>query len=72
MSSDAAAAAAAAGGLSTDAIGCASVGVLRATLMGKPGVTKHRSSAALLIQTFCGHADHGLDECGPLVIDAGR
>ena len=46
MSSDAAAAAAAAaGGLSTDAIGCASVGVLRATLMGK---LESQSTAAQL------------------------
>jgi len=46
VSSDAAvAAAAAAGGLSTDAIGCAPVGVLRATLMGK---SQSQSTAALL------------------------
>ena len=64
--------AAAAGGLSTDVIGCMSVGVRAGYARGKARVTKHRSSAALLIQTFCGHADCGLDECGPLEIDAGR
>jgi len=71
VSSDAAAAAAA-GRLSTDVIGCTSVGVRAGYARGKARVTKHRSSAALLIQTFCGHADCGLDECGPLEIDAGR
>jgi len=46
VSSDAAAAAAAAaGGLSTDVIGCTSVGVLRATLMRK---LESQSTAALL------------------------
>jgi len=39
---------------------------------GKTGVTKHRSSAALVIQTFCGHADRDPNECGTLVMDAGR
>ena len=39
---------------------------------GKARVTKHRSSAALLIQTFCGPADRGPDDCGTLVINAER
>jgi len=74
VSSDAAAAAAS--GLSTDAIGCASVGVRPGYADGKP-VSQWRSgsfpeAAALVIQTFRGHANHGPDECGTLVMDAGR
>ena len=60
MPSDAAAAAA--GGLSTDA-GYAD---------GKPELRLRSSSAAPVIQTFRGHANLGPDECGTLVMDAGR
>jgi len=65
----------AAGGLSIDAIGCASVGVHAGYAGGKPESQWRSGSfpdAALVIQTFRGHANLGPDEWGTLVMDAGR
>jgi len=39
---------------------------------GKPESRWRSGSAALVIQTFRGHANLGPDECGTLVMDAGR
>jgi len=73
MSSNAAVAAV--GGLSTDVIGCTSVGVRAGYADGKPGSQWHSGSfpeSALVIQTFRGYANLGPDECRTLVMDAGR
>jgi len=69
------AAAAAAGGLSTDAIGCTSIGVSAGYADGKPESQWRSGSfteAVLVIQTFRGRANLGPDECGTPVMDAGR
>jgi len=73
VSSDAAAAAA--GGLSTDAIRCTSAGVRAGYADGKLESQWRSGSfreAALVIQTFREHENLGPDECGTLVMDAGR
>jgi len=69
VSSDAAAAAAASG-LSTDVIGCTSVGVRAGYAHGKACVTIAPRQFSRL--GSCGHADRGPDECRTHVMDAGR